>query len=355
MNCVNSRRLKKEAKIASKQIDLQIKKNVSFLRRSMKLLLFDDGKSASDTFAKQTKIIHKDGFSQQERESFKSVVYANTVQSMLAIVKAMEALDIAYENSDCAEDGKKILRIASQMDDYDLTTDIGDSLKALWADSGIKECFERSIEYQLNDSAGYYLDALERLCEPSYIPDEQDVLRTRVKTTGIVETKFEYQNLYFTLFDAGNLSSKQSKWIHCFSDVNVIIFFTDMSAYDHVLFEDKKTNQMQESLKLFKRICNYSFFSNTYVTLLLNNVDLFKEKITKSPLNICFPDYTDENDYESASRFVIEQFEKQTEHAYTRGFDYFSVKVTDTNSVRFVLENICFALPYKFCNCAFPF
>ena len=30
-----------------------------------------------------------------------------------------------------------------------------------------------------------------------YIPSEQDVLRSRVKTTGIVETHFEFKDLHF--------------------------------------------------------------------------------------------------------------------------------------------------------------
>ena len=42
-----------------------------------------------------------------------------------------------------------------------------------------------------------YLSALDRLGDPNYIPSEQDVLRTRVKTTGIVETFFAYKNLNF--------------------------------------------------------------------------------------------------------------------------------------------------------------
>ena len=42
-----------------------------------------------------------------------------------------------------------------------------------------------------------YLSALDRLGDPNYIPTEQDVLRTRVKTTGIVETFFAYKNLNF--------------------------------------------------------------------------------------------------------------------------------------------------------------
>jgi len=31
--------------------------------------------------------------------------------------------------------------------------DVAESIKLLWADAGIQECFERSREYQLNDSA----------------------------------------------------------------------------------------------------------------------------------------------------------------------------------------------------------
>lgn len=42
-----------------------------------------------------------------------------------------------------------------------------------------------------------YLNDLERICLPSYIPTQQDVLRTRVKTTGIVETHFTFKDLYF--------------------------------------------------------------------------------------------------------------------------------------------------------------
>ncbi len=35
-----------------------------------------------------------------------------------------------------------------------------------------------------------YLNSLDRLIQSNYIPTQQDVLRTRVKTTGIVETTF---------------------------------------------------------------------------------------------------------------------------------------------------------------------
>lgn len=55
----------------------------------------------------------------------------------------------------------------------------------------------RSREYQLNDSAAYYLNSLDRISHHNYIPTQQDVLRTRVKTTGIVETTFSFKGLHF--------------------------------------------------------------------------------------------------------------------------------------------------------------
>ena len=36
-----------------------------------------------------------------------------------------------------------------------------------------------------------YFDAVERIAADDYVPTEQDVLRSRAKTTGIIETEFE--------------------------------------------------------------------------------------------------------------------------------------------------------------------
>ena len=42
-----------------------------------------------------------------------------------------------------------------------------------------------------------FLDDLDRLGNKEYQPTEQDILRTRVKTTGIVEVHFSFKNLNF--------------------------------------------------------------------------------------------------------------------------------------------------------------
>ena len=49
---------------------------------------------------------------------------------------------------------------------------------------------------------------------------------------------------------------------------------------------------MMESMKLFDSICNNKWFTDTSIILFLNKKDLFAEKIEKSPLSMCFPEYT---------------------------------------------------------------
>lgn len=57
-------------------------------------------------------------------------------------------------------------------------------------------CFCFLFSFSLSFS---YLDSLDRIGAADYQPTEQDILRTRVKTTGIVETHFTFKNLHFRL------------------------------------------------------------------------------------------------------------------------------------------------------------
>lgn len=42
-----------------------------------------------------------------------------------------------------------------------------------------------------------YLNEMERISKSDYMPTEQDVLRSRVKTTGIIEEQFSCKELHF--------------------------------------------------------------------------------------------------------------------------------------------------------------
>ena len=54
------------------------------------------GESGKSTIVKQMKIIHETGYSPEECQHYRPVVYSNTVQSLLAIISAMSKLRIDF-------------------------------------------------------------------------------------------------------------------------------------------------------------------------------------------------------------------------------------------------------------------
>ena len=51
------------------------------------------------------------------------------------------------------DDARKLFSLAGSSEDGEMTTELAHVMKRLWKDSGVQECFRRSREYQLNDSA----------------------------------------------------------------------------------------------------------------------------------------------------------------------------------------------------------
>lgn len=46
------------------------------------------------------KIIHMDGYSKEDFEQYREVVYSNTIQSLATIIRAMETLNIQFGSPD---------------------------------------------------------------------------------------------------------------------------------------------------------------------------------------------------------------------------------------------------------------
>lgn len=333
----------KEDKVAnqrSKQIDLRLRSEGENSSKQVKLLLLGAGESGKSTFVKQIKIIHEHGYSHEECLSFVPVVHNNTVQSLVAIIQAMGQLRIEFGHPDRVRDARQLFAIVGSTDDLMLTPEIGQIMKRLWRDSGIQSCFRRSREYQLNDSAEYFLNSLDRISHPLYVPMEQDVLRTRVKTSGIVETRFLLRSLEFKMVDIGGQRSERKKWIHCFEGVTAIVFLVALSEYDLALAEDQEINRMMESMRLFDSICNNQWFIDTAIILFLNKKDIFADKIRTSPLTLCFPEYRGRNTYEEAGSYIQQKFEGMNKRRGVKEIYTHFTCATDTGNVQFVFEAI---------------
>ncbi|KAG6853319.1 Guanine nucleotide-binding protein subunit alpha, partial [Tephrocybe sp. NHM501043] len=325
MGCVQSTGVDDEAKARNDEIESQLKRDRMMAKNEIKMLLLGAGESGKvrapprlefafcvltyalnlqSTVLKQMKLIHHGGYNESERDSYKEIIFSNTIQSMRAILEALPQLDIALAPSNDAR-RNTVLSLPPQIEADILPRDVAEAIRTLWRDPAIKEAVRRSREFQLNDSAIYYFNAIDRMSAPNYLPTDQDILRSRVKTTGITETTFKVGELTYKLFDVGGQRSERKKWIHCFENVTALVFLVSLSEYDQMLYEDESVNRMQEALTLFDSICNSRWFVKTSIILFLNKIDLFAEKLPRSPLGDYFPDFTGGDNYDAACEYLL--------------------------------------------------
>lgn len=58
-------------------------------------------------------------------------------------------------------------------------------------DPDVKEAIRRRNEFQLSESAAYYFNAIDRIAAVDYVPSDQDILRCRVKASGVAELRLQ--------------------------------------------------------------------------------------------------------------------------------------------------------------------
>jgi guanine nucleotide-binding protein subunit alpha len=211
----------------------------------------------------------------------------------------------------------------------------------LWKDSGVQKAFGRSREFQLLDSAEYFLRDIERTFQPDFLPNTQDILRTRLPTCGVVESDFFVSEpkssvqTHFKMFDVGGQRGERKKWIHCFEKVRAILFIASLSEYDQTLVEDNTKNRLRESLRLFQGIITLPWFKSTAIILFLNKDDLFQQKIKVSDLGSYFPEYVGGVDYEEALFFIKDLYFSQNTDPNKTIYAHVT-DATNTNQIEFV-------------------
>ncbi|EQL02137.1 hypothetical protein G6O67_000914 [Ophiocordyceps sinensis] len=337
--CMSSSAEEAEQKKKSQAIDKGIEEDSKRLRKECKILLLGSGESGKSTIVKQMKIIHLKGYSEDELYNYRSTVFKNLVDCAKAIIAAMEQFDIKLQSPDNRRHVDFLMEYQAEPGpEAHIDPEVGVAVRALWSDPAKDELMTRQTEFYLMDSAVYFFHEAMRIVAPDYLPNEMDVLRARTKTTGIYETRFQMGQLSIHMFDVGGQRSERKKWIHCFENVTSIIFCVALSEYDQVLLEESSQNRMMESLLLFDSVVNSRWFMRTSIILFLNKVDIFKQKLSRSPLNNYFPDYSGGNDVNKAAKYLLWRF-NQVNRAHLNLYPHLT-QATDTSNIRLVFAAV---------------
>ncbi|KAK6754167.1 hypothetical protein RB195_013273 [Necator americanus] len=311
-------------------------------KKVLKLLLLGPGDSGKSTTLKQMRIIHDQGFTDDEKRQRKYIVYLNLISGMIEVIKGLSLLSLTYKNENSEEFSKKITKYYEEVrssDAAELTEVVADAISRLLEDSSVQEVLKHGSELGIEESSIYFLQELSRIREKDYLPSLEDILKSRVSTSGVYQFTFYIKNFTFKVFDVGGQKAQRRKWIHVFDDVHAVLFITSLSEYNQVLAEDNSKNRMKDSIALFEQICNNEWFSNTAMILFLNKIDLFAEKIKKFNITCALKNYKGPQEYRPALDYITRRFKQMNKNSKRNIYTH-ETCATDTRQIEVVIDSV---------------
>jgi GTPase SAR1 family protein len=311
-----------------------------------KLLFLGSGGSGKSTLFKQLRTIHGGGFTELDRRGYRDHIYSQVIVQMQDMLYALD--ELKEEDSDeygpleLSEEGQEMAEyIDHQTGDAEVTKELAECITVLWNEKALKTVFKMRGTLKIDDSSAFFWDKVHDIVGETYLPSDDDILMVRHRTTGVVEQEFEVKGVTFRVVDVGGQKNERKKWINCFESVTAVIFVAAMSCYSEMLFEDETVNSMDDSLDLFREICNLRWFEKTAMILFLNKKDLFAERIQEIPLTFWDKAYKgDTTDYEECCGFIKTKFEALNENPKTKHIYTHYTMATDTKNVERVFVDV---------------
>jgi len=306
-----------------------------------KILMLGAGESGKTTLFRQMIQIYGKGFTEKEKGDFVPNIRANALRYIQVLAKdQLESLSNQNKaNANVLLELKEDDVAKSSEDALDDT--LIQAVDALWKDSHIQDAWKsKQTELQLPVSAGNFIQDFAKISARGYLPTFHEILQTRIKTTGIIETRFEVDKEEFRMFDVGGQKNERRKWMHCFDNVSLIIFVVALDQYDQVMYEDNTKNRMVDALELFRSVATNKFFIEKDIVLFLNRKDLFHEKIKHKPLTLCpeFKDYKGTS-YDDACQYIEKKFLEGNENK-DRVIKTHVTCATDTENVKTIFNAV---------------
>ncbi|KAG5337817.1 hypothetical protein C0989_008682 [Termitomyces sp. Mn162] len=132
-----------------------------------------------------------------------------------------------------------------------------DDMQALWNDKNVRIALKRR-KLGLPDSAGFFLNDVERIASRDYVVSDNDIVRARLRTVGIQEHRLKFKH---GPFDDPKMSP--------------------VSVFDQRLEEDPRVNRLEDSIILWTSICQSKLLAKTQLILFLNKCDLLRRKLKR--------------------------------------------------------------------------
>eukprot|EP00475_Leptophrys_vorax_P038678 TRINITY_DN68702_c0_g1_i1.p1 TRINITY_DN68702_c0_g1~~TRINITY_DN68702_c0_g1_i1.p1 ORF type:complete len:415 (-),score=95.11 TRINITY_DN68702_c0_g1_i1:135-1340(-) len=112
-----------------------------------------------------------------------------------------------------------------------------------------------------------------------FVPDTEDMLKCRSRTTGVSETDMVICRAKCRVVLVGGHRSERKKWVHVFGSNPTLLFFISLADYDRAMYEDRSVNRIVESLDIWETIVTNTYFSKSKFYIVFSKADLFRDKL----------------------------------------------------------------------------
>jgi len=332
----------KAAKQQTAAIEKQLKNANKIESDKVKLLLLGAGESGKSTIFKQFRVLYGAPRSEEDLQFYASAVRNNITVLVKKLLPLVATLGLegqlepheraAYETltADISSEGAAppLLPVARQKE-----------LRTLFRSHAWASVWAHRSTVNAIDAHRLYVDELDAIAAPGYVPTVQHIVNARIRTTSPTKEEFDIHGRRCEIYDVGGQRSERKKWFPLFDDVTAVIFVAALSGYDQMLQEDRRMNRLVEAVALFRTIITHASFEKVPIMLFLNKKDLFEEKLPLSRIQEQkeFADYAG-NSYEQATTYFEQKFQDcfATEADAEKRLHMHTTNATDTTNVKFV-------------------
>jgi len=246
----------------------------------LKVLILGISGSGKTTFTKQMIVIHQ-GFTRDDVDRYKTILQQNILVGMQELVKQAEKLELKV-GSENRKHGRYFLEMIVCEAEWDAK--IAKKVEALWQDTAIQQTWERAPQFQMQMSnLEYLMQHINRIGDPAYVPNKDDILQARQRTTGQQITMFNKDKYTWELIDVGGQKPERAKWetIIQQGQLNAVIYFAGLDEFNMQSAEEMGKTKMKVALEVFCEVLASIERYQVCLLLFLNKLDLFEKKNRK--------------------------------------------------------------------------
>eukprot|EP01032_Pedospumella_encystans_P018149 gene18149-20669_t len=302
-------------------------------RIDMKVLMLGTGESGRTTVVKQIQRVVNT--QEASKIDYKQQIRRNALMAIQTLIQAGEELNVASDDMQQKLISKQVMSLDAAHADSLLRPELAKTIHDLWQSPAMQKVYARRAEFWSSDATSYYLNEVERIASANFEPNEQDLLMTRVRSTGVAVSEIIERPYRFQFVDVGGQRNERRKWAQCYEDVKLIVYVVSLPGYCQVMFEDSRVNIMNESLAVFEDIVKNPLFKSTPIYVFLNKKDIFEEMVSSHPLRQYFPDYNGDAGVDPAVNFIKQKFRDIAKvHVPGKALQFCVVSALERNDIK---------------------